>query len=103
MYMYRRSVWAMLAPLKSPTVTSTQVAAVLHWAHIRVVKEVPVEIPVHHEPPCKYRPVMSSMPLPLKSPTLTSTQVAAVLHAAHMEVEKEEPVLKAVHHEPPCK
>jgi len=25
---------------------------VLHWAHIRVVKEVPVEIPGPHEPPC---------------------------------------------------
>src|SRR4029077_8257135 len=86
--------------LKSPTWTSTQVAAVLHVAHRDVLKEVPLEIPVYHWPFCKARAVMSALPSPLKSPTLTSTQVAPVLQVAHLVVLKEVPVDKAVHHPP---
>src|SRR5438045_211879 len=68
---------ALPSPLKSPTLTSTQVAAVDQMAHKLVVNDEAVEMAVHQEPPCKYRPVMSALPSPLKSPTLTSTQVAA--------------------------
>src|SRR5262249_9129226 len=35
----------------------------------------PLEIPVHHWPVCKTRPVISALPSPLKSATFTSTQV----------------------------
>src|SRR5262245_10736317 len=71
------------SPLKSPACTSTQVAAVLHVAHLELANELPVDSATHHSPPCNQRPAMSSLPSPLKSPTLTSTQVAAVLQVVH--------------------
>jgi len=38
-----------------PTLTSTQVARGAPLGPHSGGEEVPVEIPVHHEPPCKYR------------------------------------------------
>src|SRR5438093_11884906 len=92
---------ALPSPLKSPTCTSTQVAPVLQVVQREVLKAVlPLDRPVHHDPPCKYRPVMSALPSPLKSPTLTSTQVAAVLHVAPSLLVKLQPVAGAIHHCP---
>src|ERR1700682_4978508 len=85
----------------SALTTSTQFTAGDHWPHWLVVKDDPVEIAVHHEPPCRYRPVMSDLPSPLKSPTLTSTQVTFGFHDAHSVVVNEEPVEIPVYHWPP--
>src|SRR5437588_10020613 len=75
--LYRPVMSALPSPLKSPTCTSTQVAPVLQVAQRVVLKAVlPLDRPVHHAPPCTYRPVMSALPSPLKSPTSTSTQAA---------------------------
>src|SRR5207247_32421 len=100
--LYRPVMSALPSPLKSPTCTSTQVAPVLQVAQREVLKAVlPLDRPVHHDPPCKYRPVMSALPSPLKSPTLTSTQVAAVLQVAHRLLVKVLPVDCAINHRPP--
>src|SRR5438132_1112810 len=71
---------ALPSPLKSPTLTSTQVAPVLHVVQTLVVAAVlpPLRL-VHHCPLCNQRPVMSVLPSPLKSPALTSTQVTGVM------------------------
>src|SRR5207244_236890 len=66
-----------------------------------VVKLEPVLRPVHQEPPCSQRPVMSSLPSPLKSPTRTSTQVTFGFQLAQKVVLKEVPVDMPVHQEPP--
>src|SRR5437870_5738760 len=96
---YRPVMSALPSPLKSPTLTSTPVAPVLQVVQSLLFKPpLPVDIPVHHGPPCKYRPVMSALPSPLKSPTLTSTQVAAVLHVAHRLLVKVLPVDCPIHH-----
>src|SRR5260370_28498655 len=79
---------ALPSPLKSPTLTSTQVMFGFHCAHKLVVKLEPVLTPVHQLPPCKYRPVMSALPSPLKSPTLTSAQVTLGFQVSHREVVK---------------
>src|SRR2546430_2608303 len=41
---------ALPSPVKSPTITSTQETAVLHCAHIVVLNDEPLEMPVHQEP-----------------------------------------------------
>src|SRR5437660_6634713 len=98
---------ALPSPLKSPTCTSTQVAPVLQVVQREVLKAVlPLDRPVHHDPPCNQRPVMSALPSPLKSPTLTSTQVtstqeAPVLQVSQRELVKPEPLDRATHHWPP--
>src|SRR2546430_8547769 len=65
---------ALPSPLKSPPLTSTQVAAVLHTPHGTVTKEAPVERLTLHLPVVGSRPTMSALPSPLKSPTCTLTQ-----------------------------
>src|SRR2546430_4001328 len=92
------------SPLKSPTVTSTHVTAVLQVVHGAgdVMKLEPFDRAVHQLPPSLYRPVMSALPSPSKSPTCTSTQVAKVDQAAHIVVLKLEPVDMPVHQLPPC-
>src|SRR6266571_3071257 len=91
---------ALPSPLKSPTLTSTQVTAGLHCPHWHVVNIEPLDTPVHQEPPSSQRPVMSALPSPLKSPTCTSTQVAPVLQEAHRLLVNELPVDWATHHWP---
>src|SRR5207249_2535966 len=94
----------------SALLTSTQVTAVDQFPHRLVVNDVPFEMPIHPEPPCSKRPVMSASPLPLKSslpsplksPPSVSTQVTAELQVAHRVVLNEESVDRAVHHWPPC-
>src|SRR5438128_3747909 len=70
---------ALPSPLKSPTLTSTQVTvvgqAVPQGEDVKAV--LPLESPTHHRPVSSTRLVMSALPSPLKSPTLTSTQVTA--------------------------
>src|SRR5437016_12938160 len=91
------------SPLKSPTLTSIQVAAVLQVADRVLLKEDPLERAVHHWPPWSHRPVRSDLPSPLKSPTFTSTQVAAVLQVAQRLVEAAVlPLPRVVHHCPLC-
>jgi hypothetical protein len=70
----------------------------LHDAHIEVVNDVPVEMPVHHDPPCNHRAVRSAILSPLKSAVRTSTHDTFGLHVAHRLVVNEEPVEIAVHH-----
>src|SRR5207244_10871913 len=71
------------SPLKSPTLTSTQVTlvgqTVPQGEEVKAV--LPLESATHQWLVCRTRPVMSSLPSPLKSPTLMSTQVTAVLQA----------------------
>src|SRR2546427_775980 len=99
--LYRPVMSALPSPLRPATSTSSQVAPVLQVVEREVLKDVlPLDRPVHHDPPCKYRPVMSALPSPLKSPTLTSTQVAAVLHVAHRLLVKVLPVDCPIHHCP---
>src|SRR5207245_7204638 len=89
------------SPLKSPTLTSTQVAAVLHVAHRLLVKVLPVDCAIHHCPLSRARPTMSIFPSPLKSPTLTSTQVTPVLQVSHsLVVKPPEPFDSETHHWP---
>src|SRR5205823_381527 len=66
---------ALPSPLKSPTCTSTQVAAVLQVVHSDMVKALPLDKPTHHLPVLASRAAMSVRPSPLKSPETTSTQV----------------------------
>src|SRR5260370_809631 len=49
------------SPLKSPTLTSTQVTAVDHWSQGVKLKELPVLNPTHHRPVSSTRPAMSMM------------------------------------------
>src|SRR5437899_12791580 len=71
---------ALPSPLKSPTCTSTQVAAVLQNVHSEVVKELPSDKPTHQAPVFASRAAMSVSPSPLKSPVSTSTQVTVGSH-----------------------
>src|SRR2546425_565869 len=70
------------SPLKSPTLTSSQVTAVLQVLQSVVLKEAPVESATHHWPVCSARAAMSVLPSLLKSPLTTSTQVTPVLQVA---------------------
>src|SRR5207244_9302686 len=71
------------SPLKSPTIASVQLTAVLHRSQgVKLNELLPVLSPTHHRPVCSTRPTMSSLPSPLKSPTLKSTQVTVVGKAA---------------------
>src|SRR5438128_3193394 len=88
---------ALPSPLKSPTFTSTQVAAVLHAVHGAVTKEAPVDSPTHHIPVVGSRPIMSALPSPLKSPTITLVQWTALDQVAHTEVA---PFVVLTHHWP---
>src|SRR5947207_1620406 len=93
-------------PHSSPTrrssdLTSTQVAAVDQVPHRLVVNDEPVEMPVHHEPPCSQRPVTSSLPSPLKLPTLTSTQVILEEHTAEIQALKDVVLQMALDKAPP--
>src|SRR5713101_1378180 len=89
------------SPLKSPTWTSTQVTLGFQLAQRVVLKPVdPSEIPTHHWPVCRTRPMISACPSPLKSPVWTSTQVTFGFQLAHRLLEKEEPVEAAIHHWP---
>src|SRR5437870_5364144 len=74
---------ALPSPLKSPTLTSTQVAAGFQVSHKEFVNDEPSEMATHHCPASSHRPTMSDLPSPLKSPTLTSTQVTAGFHCPH--------------------
>src|SRR6266851_1254143 len=95
---------ALPSPVKSPTWTSTQVTAVLHWSQTVKLNELPSLSPVHHRPVCSTRPVISALPSPLKSPTLTSTQVTLVGQAVPQgeEVKAVLPLESATHHRPVC-
>src|SRR5207245_5027674 len=64
----RPTMSSLPSPLKSPTLTSTQVTAVDHWSQGVKLKELPVLCPVHHRPVCSTRPLMSALPWPSKSP-----------------------------------
>src|SRR5947209_13846026 len=92
------------SPLKSPTLTSTQVTVVGQGVPQGVeLNELPVLSPTHHRPVCSTRPVMSALPSPLKSPTLTSTQVTLVGQAVPQGEEvKAVPLESATHHRPVC-
>src|SRR5262249_8902321 len=98
----RAMLAALPSPLKSPTLTSTQVTAAFQDAHKLVEAEDPEEMAAHHEPPCSQRPAMSNLPSPLKSPLLTSTQVTAGVQVAHKPLPKDEPFAEASHHWPAC-
>src|SRR5947209_11971084 len=68
------------SPLKSPTLTSTQVTGtallpVDQVAQIVSSKVEPLERASCHSPVLLLRPMMSCLPSPLKSPTWTSSQV----------------------------
>src|SRR5437660_4178863 len=89
------------SPLKSPTLTSTQVTAVDHWSQGVKMNEAPVLSPTHHRPVCSTRPAMSALWSPSKSPTLTSTQVTLVGQVAQGEdVKAVLPLETATHHRP---
>src|SRR5947209_3151813 len=75
---------ALPSPLKSPILTSTQVAAVLHMPQRLKANEEPVLNPTHHCPVSLTRPTMSALPSPLKSATCTSTQVTLELQLPHL-------------------
>src|SRR5437867_2766391 len=93
------------SPLKSPTITSVQLTAVLHRSQgVKLNELLPVLSPTHHRPVCSTRPTMSSLPSPLKSPTLKSTQVTVVGKAAPQgeEVKAVLPLETATHHRPVC-
>src|SRR5260370_1170153 len=66
------------SPLKSPTLTSTQVTLGLQVVQRLQVKLEPVLRPTHHSPPAE-RPATSVKPSPLKSPCTTCCQLAAGL------------------------
>src|SRR5437870_548947 len=83
---------ALPSPLKSPTLTSTQVTLVGQAVPQGVeLNELPVLSPTHQWPVCSTRPTRSALPSPLKSPTLTSTQVTLVGQAPHLVLLKESP------------
>src|SRR2546430_1130625 len=63
------------SPVKSPTLTSTQVIVAFQVVQKVVLNDEPVERPVHHCPASFHLPAMSVLPSPSKSPTFTSTQV----------------------------
>ncbi len=44
---------AEMAPLKSPTWVSTQVAPGFHEAHKALLNELPSDVATHHWPPCR--------------------------------------------------
>src|SRR5207245_10168249 len=93
---------ALPSPLKSPTLTSTQVTlgpSAAQVAHKELVKELPVDWATHHWPLSAARPTMSILPSPLKSPTLTSTQVTPVLHCPHWLVVNIEALATPAHKE----
>src|SRR5713226_8778127 len=99
------STWPVMSlrpsPLKSPTLTSTQVTVVGQAPQGEEVKAVlPLETATHHRPVCCTRPAMSSLPSPVKSPTFTSTQLTAVGQLPHTLLLKDEPVDKAASHCP---
>src|SRR6266481_1377904 len=95
---------ALPSPLKSPTLTSTQVTFGFQVVHKLVENDGPFDTPTHHWPPCKYRPAMSILPSPLKSPTLTSSQVTAVLQVSQRTLwNPPEPLDWATHHWPVSK
>src|SRR5438046_9451466 len=91
---------ALPSPLKSPTCTSTQVAAVLQLVHSEVVKELPLDKPTHQAPVFASRAAMSVNPSPLKSPVSTSTQAALGSQVVHKWLVKLLPVVWATHHWP---
>src|SRR5207253_8878872 len=92
---------ALPSPLKSPTLTSTQVAMVLHVSQRELVKPEPLDRATHHWPPSAYRPMISALPLPSKSPTCTPTQEAKVLQVVHLLVVKPpEPLDNEIHQSP---
>src|SRR5712692_8911741 len=70
---------ALPSPVKSPTITSTQVTAGLQVAHgvVEKANPLPVLIPTNHWPVARLRAATSVVPSPLKSPVSTFTQVAA--------------------------
>src|SRR5713226_3718113 len=94
------------SPLKSPTLTSTQVTvvgqAVPQGEDVKAV--LPLESATHHRPVCSTRPAMSSLPSPLKSPTLASTQVTVVGQAVPQgeDVKAVLPLESPTHHRPVC-
>src|SRR5437667_10533285 len=95
---------ALPSPLKSPTLTSTQVTlgpSAAQVAHKELVKELPVDWATHHWPLSAARPTMSILPSPLKSPTLTSAQVTLVLHLPHWPVVNIDALVTPVPHDPP--
>src|SRR5262249_7604254 len=101
--MMGRPVRALVAPVKSPTLTSTQVTAGLHVVQRGVGKEVPVGMPNQHWPVFLRRAAKSALPLPLKSPVTTSTQVTLGLQVSHRALLKAfEPLDCATHHCPDC-
>src|SRR5205809_57831 len=53
------------SPVKSPTFTSTQLTAVLHWSHLLRAKVDPMLMPTHQRPVCWTRAAMSVLPSPL--------------------------------------
>src|SRR5256886_2116250 len=95
---------ALPSPLKSPTLTSTQVTlgpSAAQVAHKELVEQLPVDWPTHHWPSSAARPTMSILPSPLKSPTLTSSQVTRVLQVSQRRfLNPPEPLDWATHHWP---
>src|SRR6266851_3782999 len=92
---------ALPSPLKSPTLTPSQLTAGLHVVQSCEVNFTPLEIATYHWPRERARPAMSVLPSPLKSPTLTSTQVTPVPQVVHSVVLKSPaPVLMPTHHWP---
>src|SRR5436309_14451446 len=80
----RPTLSALPSPLKSPTLTSTQVTPGFHVVHSENENALPVLMPTHHWPVCSTRAATSVLPSPLKSPVTTSTQVTAVEIDANM-------------------
>src|SRR5437899_5555621 len=92
---------ALPSPLKSPTCTSTQVAAVLQNVHSEVVKELPLDKPTHQAPVFASRAAISVSPSPLKSPVSTSTQVIVGSQVPNkLLVKALEPLERLTHHCP---
>src|SRR5690349_11991817 len=89
------------SPLKSPTLTSSQLTDVLHVSQSWSVKLPPLESATYQSPTSSARPMMSARPSPLKSATLTSTHVTPVPQTVHSEVTKlPKPVFKPTYHWP---
>src|SRR5438132_12756329 len=88
---------ALPSPLKSPTLTSTQVTPVLQVSHLEAAKPEPLDKATHQSPPSAYRPTMSALPSPLESPTCTSGQVTPGRRASRAARVKPPPLAHPTH------
>src|SRR5207244_3047170 len=79
----RPTMSSLPSPLKSPTLTSTQLTAVGQLPQTLLLKDEPVDKATSHCPVAGLRPATSVLPSPLKSPVCTSTQATVESQPPH--------------------